>query len=44
MPLDLLGNLINDLGGCVDRVVTELREDAFLATIPLTVKGESSSG
>ena len=40
MPLDLLGNLINDLGGCVDRVVTELREDAFLATIPLTVKGE----
>jgi len=40
MPLDLLGNLINDLGGCVDRVVTDLREDAFLATIPLTVKGE----
>jgi len=32
MPLDLLGNLINDLGGCVDRAVTDLREDAFLAT------------
>ena len=41
MTHDLLRNLINDLGGRVDRVVvTDLRENTFFATIHLTVKGE----
>jgi len=41
MPLELSRNLINDLGGRVDRVVaTDLRENTFVATVHLTVKGE----
>ena len=41
MTHDLIRNIVNDLGGKVDRVViADLKESTFYATIQLKIKGE----